>query len=143
MEPSNTDLGLHVGAGVYPALISLGDSAAALSIRVIVSNPSDHDVIVETGGPPFLITGDPSESRGLSGSFRIASAMEALNAGPGVDWWGGAVDTFQAHHTPVLQKVLTLREWKARGWAVTPGVYRVRSYYNSHEGESQNFVVRP
>jgi hypothetical protein len=143
MEPSNTDLGLHVGAQVSPRQISLADSAAALWIRVLVSNPSDRPIILETGGPPFSITGDPSESRGLSASLRIASALEPLNAGPGTDWWGGSVDTIRAHHTALYQKALTLHQWQAGGWTVSPGTYRVRGYYNGREGASQTFSVSP
>jgi hypothetical protein len=143
MEPSNTDLGLHVGAEVVPRQVSLSDSAAALSLRVLVSNPSDRPILVQTGGPPFDITGDPSDSHGLSASLRVASALDPLNAGPGTDWWGGSVDTIRAHHTVLYKKALTLRDWQAGGWTVSSGTYRLRNYYNGREGESQNFSVIP
>jgi hypothetical protein len=142
MEPSNIDLGLHVEAQVYPRVVSLTDSAATLSMRVIVDNPTDRPIIVETGGPPFVITGDPTESQGLSASLRLGSAHEPLNAGPGVDWWGGSLDTIRAHRGVFYEKVVTVREWLA-GWTVVPGSYRVRSYYNGREGESQSFSVSP
>lgn len=143
MGPSNIDLGLRVEASVVPQVVSLRDSAAVLHIRVNVSNSSDHDVIVVTGGPPYTITGNPAESHGLSASFRIASWTEPLNGGPSVDWWGSPVDTIRSRHRVVASHDVTLRDWRAGGWAVQPGEYRVRGYYNGREGAPAALTVVP
>ena len=143
MGPSNTDLGLRVEASVTPRMISLRDTSAVLHIRVSVSNSSGHDVIVVTGGPPYRITGDPTESQGLSQSFRIASSSEPLNGGPSVDWWGSAVDTIRTRHRFVADQAITLKDWQAGGWTVEPGEYRVRGYYNGREGMAAFFTVVP
>ena len=143
MGPSNTDLGLRVEASVSPRVVSLRDTAAVLHIRVFVTNPSGHDVIVITGGPPYSITGDPTESKGLSQSLRIASATEPLNGGPSVDWWGSSVDTIRSRHRFVAAQDVTLKDWRAGGWTVEPGQYRVRGYYNGREGAAAPFTVVP
>ena len=143
LEPSNTDLGLHVEAGVSPRVLSLSDSTAELEIVVMVTNPSDEDIIIVTGGPPYTITGDPEESRGLTQSFRISSLDQPLNAGPSVDAWGQPVDTIRARQGEYLKHVVKLSHWK-HGWpSVAPGNYRVRSYYNGREGESAHFTLTP
>jgi hypothetical protein len=143
MGPSNIDLGLRVEASVIPQVVSLRDSTAVLHIRVSVSNSSEQDVIVVTGGPPYRITGDPTESQGLSQSFRIASSAEPLNAGPSVDWWGSPADTIRARHRFVADEEVTLRQWREGGWAMQPGKYRVRGYYNGHEGVAASFTIVP
>ncbi|MFN2569050.1 MAG: hypothetical protein ABR564_05550 [Candidatus Dormibacteria bacterium] len=143
MGPSNIDLGLRVEASVTPRVLSLRDTSAVLHIRVSVSNSSEHDVIVVTGGPPYRIAGDPTESQGLSQSFRIASQTEALNAGPSVDWWGSPVDTIRTRHRFVADQAITLQDWQAGGWTVQPGEYRVRGYYNGREGAAAPFSVVP
>jgi hypothetical protein len=143
MGPSNIDLGLRVEASVTPRVISLRDSSAVLHIRVSVSNSSAHDVIVVTGGPPYRITGDPTESQGLSQSLRIASSTEPLNGGPSVDWWGSPVDTIRTRHRFVADQAVTLKDWRAGGWTVQPGEYQVRGYYNGREGAAAPFTVVP
>jgi hypothetical protein len=143
MGPSNIDLGLRVEASVVPRVISLRDTTAVLHIRVSVSNSSEQDVIVVTGGPPYRIASDPAESQGLSQSFRIASPTEALNGGPSVDWWGSPVDTIRTRHRFVADQAITLKDWQAGGWTVQPGEYRVRGYYNGREGAAAPFKVIP
>jgi hypothetical protein len=142
LEPSNTDLGLHVEARVSPRVLSMADTAARLRILVLVTNPSERDIVVVTGGPPYRITSDPTESRGLTQSFRIASADEPLNAGPSVDAWGEPVDTIRARRGEYTEDIVKLSDWRA-GWPMTAGTYRVRSYYNGREGESAVFTVTP
>lgn len=143
MAPSNTDLELRVEATVRPLAISLQDSAAVFHIRVIVTNPADHDVIVTTGGPPYRITSDPVESVGLGPSIRISSSTEPLNGGPSVDWWGSPVDTIRAGSGIYAEHDVALQAWRAGGWKVEPGKYRIRGYYNGREGLSAGFTVLP
>jgi hypothetical protein len=143
MGPSNIDLGLRVEASVIPQVISLRDTTAVLHIRVSVSNSSEQDVVVVTGGPPYRITGDPTESQGLSQSFRIASSTDSLNAGPSVDWWGSPADTIRSRHRFVADEEVSLRQWREGGWAMQPGQYRVRGYYNGREGVAAPFTIVP
>lgn len=143
LEPSNTDLGLHVEASVSPRVLSVADTAARLRVRVLVTNPTNRDIVVVTGGPPYTITSDPAESRGLTQSFRIASAHEPLNAGPSVDAWGEPVDTIRARRGEYTEDIVKLSQWRAGGWPMAPGTYRVRSYYNGREGESAVFALTP
>ena len=142
-EPSNTDLGLHVEARVSPRVISIRDTTAELSISIVVTNPTDRDIIVVTGGPPYSIRGDPADSRGLTQSFRIASDDDPLNAGPSADAWGEPVDTIFAKQGEYFPHVVKLSLWRSGGWPLVPGTYRVRSYYNGREGESAQFTLIP
>jgi hypothetical protein len=142
LEPSNTDLGLHVQARVSPRAVSLADTAASVRIIVLVTNPSERDIVIITGGPPYSITTDPADSRGLTQSFRIAHADGSPNAGPSVDAWGATVDTIRARRGEYMEHVVKLGEWR-QGWTVAPGDYRVRSYYNGREGSSAAFSVTP
>lgn len=142
LEPFNTDLGLHVEARVSPRVVSLADTAASVHIVVIAANPTDRDIVIVTGGPPYSITTDPADSRGLTQSFRITHADGSPNAGPGVDAWGEPVDTIRARRGEYMENIVKLSEWRA-GWPLTPGTFRVRSYYNGREGESAVFSVTP
>jgi hypothetical protein len=142
LEP-NTDLGLRVEASVTPRLVRASDTAAVLHVRVTVTNPSDRDILIVTGGPPYSITGDPTESSGLSHSFRIASATDRLNAGPSADWWGSSVDTMLAHRGYYVSHDVALKDWRAGGWPLEPGEYRVRGWYNGREGQSAHFTIVP
>jgi hypothetical protein len=142
LEP-NTDLGLRVQATVTPRLVSASDTTAVLHIRVTVTNPSDHDIIIVTGGPPYHITGDPAESGGLSHSFRIASATDPLNGGPSADWWGSSEDTVRAGRGMYVTHEVPLKFWRAGGWPLEPGEYRVRGYYNGREGQAAPFTIVP
>ena len=143
LAPPNTDLELRVEATVSPLRIRLRDSAAALHIRVTVTNPTGEDIIVTTGGPPYRITTDPLESSGLGPSIRIASTTEPLNGGPSVDWWGSPVDTIRAGRGIYAEHDVTLEAWRRGGWVVESGEYRVRGYYNGREGVSAGFTVLP
>jgi hypothetical protein len=138
--PSNIDLGLHVEAQVLFPAVSLSDSTALLKIRVLVANSSDHDIIVETGGPPFHITGDPTESGGLSTSIRIANEKDPLNAGPGIDSWGGSRDTFPAGRAQAHGYTIRVHDWKARcvsgaGLLQRPGRHVSQLYTQTLAGE--------
>jgi hypothetical protein len=137
----NTDVGLSVWVEVTPLVLSVRDSTAVLHMRVYVGNASNHEVRVVSGGPPYVFTADPSRSKGLWGSLRIATNTEPLNAGPNVDWWGDSVYVFPAHHVEYDELTVTLHDWKSRGWAATPGTYTVRGWFNSREGKSAALVL--
>jgi hypothetical protein len=140
----NTDVGLRVWATVSPASVSVRDSAAAaLRIRIHVHNPSNHVIRVVSGGPPYTFTGDPSQSRGLWGSFRIACDRSPLNCGPNTDWFGDSVYVFAPRTTEYSEAVITLRAWKHDGWPLLPGHYIVRAWFNGREGESAPLLLRP
>lgn len=139
----NTTIGLRVWAVVAPTRLSIRDSTATLRIRVYVANPTADTVRVTSGGPPYTFTSDPAQSRGLEGSFRIASATDPLNAGPGTDYWGDSVYVFPPHHVEYTEAVVGIRNWRAGGWSLSPGSLRVRSWFNGHEGSSAPFQVVP
>jgi hypothetical protein len=139
----NTDVGLRVWAEVIPASVSVRDSAAVLRIRVNVHNPSRRVIRVVSGGPPYVFTSDPAQSRGLWGSFRIACDSSPLNCGPNTDWWGDSAYVFAPRTTQYDETVITLRTWKEGGWALRPGPYRVRAWFNAREGESALLVMLP
>ena len=115
---------------------------AAIRIRVYVANPSNREIRV-SGGPPFSFTSDPAESKGIWGSFRIANSMSPLNAGPNTDWWGQPVYVFPPRRAEYNEAEIALREWAAGGWALAPGRYRVRAWFNGREGESADFTLTP
>jgi hypothetical protein len=143
LEPPNTDLGVRVWAEVRPQFMRLSDSAAALRIRIRVGNPSAEPLEVVTGGPPYTVTPDPANSHGLLRSFRIASELSPLNAGPGQDGWGAPTYVLPAKTVYYEETVLTLARWRDAGWPVTPGEYWVRSYFNGQEGEPAYFRLVP
>jgi hypothetical protein len=139
----NTAIGLRVWADVAPSTVSIGDGTATLRIRVYVENPSGHTLRVRSGGPPYTFTSDPAKSRGLEQSFRIASATDSLNAGPAMDYWGDSVYAFPPHATRYSEATISIRDWRAGGWSATPGSFRVRSWFNGHEGSSAPFRLVP
>lgn len=141
--PANTSLGLRVWATVTPQVVRLRDSAAVLHIRVRVRNPADSVLRIVSGGPPYLFTSDPADGFGMREAYRIGSAASPLGAGPGADYWGDSVYVFDPRSSSVVEIVLPLRSWRAGGWPVTPGEYRVRSYFNGREGESATFTLVP
>ena len=139
----NTDVGLHVWATVSPVAVDVRDSTAVLDLRVNVENLSSRPIRVVSGGPPYVFTGDPAKSRGLWGSIRIANDASLLNAGPNVDWWGDSVYVIGAHQVQYNEYAVTLQQWRAGGWAVAPGSYRVRGWFNGHEGRSATLTLLP
>lgn len=137
----NTDLGLVVWAEVSPAVVRASDSLATLHLRVYARNPSTHTINVP-GGPPYVFTTDPANSRNIWGSLRIASSTSALNGGPSVDWWGQPVYVFTPRETQYNEMIVTVKQWRSRGWTLAPGVYRVRGWFNAHEGTPATLTVR-
>ena len=141
----NTDVGLSVWTQVSPPILSIRDTTTVLHMRVFVGNKTDHEIRVVSGGPPYVFTfgGEPIQHSGLWGSLRIAGDSSSLNAGPGTDWWGDSVYVFPAHHAEYNEQVITLREWKARGWPATAGNYVARGWFNGREGKSAPFYFVP
>lgn len=139
----NTDVGLRVWAAVSPTTVSARDTAALLRLRVYASNPSRHAVHVVSGGPPYVFTTNPAATKGLWGSLRIANAESPLNAGPNVDWWGQPVYAFAPRETQYNEYWVSLQDWRARGWALTPGEYRIRGWFNGREGGSATLTITP
>jgi hypothetical protein len=139
----NTDLGLRVWAEVSPARVSVRDTARVLRIRVYVTNPRGDSVRVVSGGPPYVFTPDPSRSVGLWGSVRIGSAASPLNAGPNVDWWGDSVYVLPPRATMYDEYRVRLGDWRAGGWPLAAGDYRVRGWFNAREGASAELVLIP
>ncbi|HUR00719.1 MAG TPA: hypothetical protein VM166_14810 [Gemmatimonadaceae bacterium] len=141
----NTDVGLSVWTEVSPPILSIRDTTTALHIRVLVGNKTDHEIRVVSGGPPYVFTfgSEPLPHSGLWGSLRIATDSSALNAGPGVDWWGDSVYVFRAHHVAYNEQAITLLQWKAGGWPVKPGNYVARGWFNGREGRSTKFYLVP
>jgi hypothetical protein len=137
----NTDVGLSVWTEVSPSVLSVHDTTTVLHMRVFVGNKTNHEIRVASGGPPYVFTfgNEPLPHSGLWGSLRIARGADLLNAGPSDDWWGDSVYVFPAHHAEYNEQTITLREWKARGWAATPGHYRARGWFNGREGTSAPF----
>ena len=136
----NTDLGLAVWAEVSPSLVSASDSAATLHLRVYVRNPSARTITVP-GGPPYVFSTDPAQSRNIWGSLRIGNRTSPMNAGPNVDWWGQHVYVFAPHQTQYSEMVVTVRQWRSERWAFEPGLYRVRGWFSAHEGTPATLVV--
>jgi hypothetical protein len=135
--------GLRVWAEVRPGVLSVHDSVTTLRIRVYAANPSYDALRVASGGPPYRLTPDPTQSRGLAQSVRIADATRPLHAGPETDFWGDSVHVFGPRETQYREFPVTLRSWRAGGWAAAPGEYRVRGYFNGHEGTSATLVLTP
>lgn len=141
-EP-NTPIGLLVWAEVIPDSVAISDSTATLRIRVYVENPAGDTLRVTSGGPPYVFTRDPAQSRGLEESFRIASATDSLHAGPSFDYWGKAVYVFPPYDAEYTEAVISIREWRAEGWPLAPASLRVRAWFNGHEGTSAPLTFVP
>ena len=141
----NTDVGLSVWTEVSPSFISIRDTTTVLHMRVFVGNKTNHEIRVVSGGPPYVFTfgNEPLPHSGLWGSIRIARGADRLNAGPSDDWWGDSVYVFPAHHAEYNEQAITLREWKAGGWAPTTGNYIARGWFNGREGNSAPFFLVP
>lgn len=136
----NTDLGLVVWTQVSPTTVSASDFGATLHLRVYARNPSSH-IITVPGGPPYVFSTDPANSENIWGSLRIANSTSALNAGPNVDWWGQHEYVFPPRQTQHREMVVTVHQWRSGGWAFAPGVYRIRGWFNAHEGASATLVI--
>jgi hypothetical protein len=132
-----------VWAEVSPARLSIGDSTAVLRVRIYAQNPGPDSLRLRSGGPPYVFTADPAESRGLEQSFRIASTGDSLNAGPGTDYWGDSVYVFAPREGQYSEAVIRLRDWRVRGYPLAPGTLRVRSYFNGREGSGATFTLVP
>ena len=87
----NTDVGPSVWTEVSPPFLSIRDSTTVLHMKVFVGNKSDREIRVVSGGPPYVFTNNPTQTRGLWGSLRIATDTDPLHAGPSIDWWGNSV----------------------------------------------------
>ncbi len=142
-RPANVASGLRVWATVSPASVSVRDSTRSISIRVYARNPGRDTLRIVSGGPPYVFTTDPRDSRGLSYQFRTANAADQLNAGPNADYWGQPEYVFAPHTTWYVEYRFSISSWRAGNWATTPGVYSVRSFYNGLEGEPAGFRLLP
>jgi hypothetical protein len=113
-----------------------------LRLRVTVTNPSDQDIIVTTGGRPI---GSPRilwklRTRCLDTDCHYDRAPRRWALGGLV---GSPVDTIRAGGSIYAEHDVTLEAWRGGGWVVDPGEYRVRGYYNGREGLSASFTVLP
>ena len=142
-DQPNTDLGLRVWAEVVPARVSISDSLASFRVRILARNPTFRTLRITSGGPPYLFTPDPADSRGLEQGFRIANEASALNAGPNADFWGQPVYVFAPLETQVAEHEVTMRAWRQGGWPLAAGTYWVRSYFNGREGAKATFTLVP
>ncbi|HKW46758.1 MAG TPA: hypothetical protein VJN70_04910 [Gemmatimonadaceae bacterium] len=138
----NTDLGLFVWAEVSPSVVSASDSGATLHLRVYARNPSARTIRVP-GGPPYVFSTDPATSKNIWGSLRIGNRESEMNAGPNVDWWGQHVYVFAPHETQYSEMIVTVHQWRSQGWSFASGLYRIRGWFNGHEGESAVLFATP
>ena len=139
----NTDAGLRVWVEVSPRIVSVRDTTAILRIRLNVMNPSEREITVITGGPPYRSTGKPERNSGLFGSIRIGRGADSLNAGPNVDWFGQPVYTFRPRSRAYDELLVPLKEWRSGGWKLEVGEYHARGWFNGREGTSTTFVFKP
>lgn len=133
LEP-NTELGLRVWVEVRPGIMSLSDSLAAVRIRVCAQNPSAREVRIVSGGPPYVMAGDPANGRGFAHAYRLAHGDNLFTAGPTVDWGWDSVYVFAPRSGTCAETEQRLREWRRDGTPADTGVYRVRSFFNAREG---------
>lgn len=139
----NTDVGLTVWAEVSPSTLSIRDSLMPILIRVNVRNPSLATLRIQSGGPPYVFTRDPVETRGLWASFRIDCDAKPLNCGPNTDWWGSPEYVLAPRTTYISEKTMTLQQWRTGGWLAVVGEYRVRAWFNGREGWNATLVLLP
>ena len=141
-QAANTDIGLQVWAQVTPIEISLSDTVTSIRVRVHAKNPGRDTITVNNGGPPCDMTLDPVEGRYLMHSYRIASDLSELDAGPHGDFCGQTLLKFPPRRTRSVDFRFTMKQWRA-GWAVTAQEYRMRSYFAGYEGYSGVITVTP
>jgi hypothetical protein len=139
----NTDVGLRVWADVSPSQLSVNDSLTVVRVNVKVQNGTGRVIRVVSGGPPYVFTNDPADSKGLWGSFRVSCDRSPLNCGPSIDWWGDSVYVFKAWTTYRDEATFTLKSWRAGGWEVMVGSYTVRAWFNGREGTAASFSLSP
>jgi hypothetical protein len=140
VEP-NTDVGLRVWATVSPRSISLRDTTIGLRIRVYVENPTDDEIRVVSGGPPYVFTSDPAKSKGLWGSYRVMNPDGTMRGGPASDWWGQPEYVYKARRAEFQETLLPMKSWIRSD--LQPGTYTIRAWFNAREGRSAEFTVRP
>lgn len=138
----NTPAGLRVWVEARPNQLSMRDTLATARVRIVAVNPG-RDTIRLPGGPPYIFTPDPRDSQGIEQSFRIARDTNTINAGPGVDFWGQPEYVFPPSAVNVAEYVLSLKVWRAGGWALSPGTYRLRGYFNGMEGAEALLTIVP
>ena len=142
-ESANTDIGLQVWAQVSPIGISASDTVTRLRVRINAKNPGRDTIRVNNGGPPCSMPLDPATGQYLMHSMRIADENSDLDAGPRGDLCGPTFLTFPPRRTRSIDFYVTMKQWKAGGWPMTPKQYRVRSYFAGYEGYSTVFTLQP
>lgn len=142
MTTPNTDVGIVVWVDVTPAAIRLTDTSEIV-VRLRMLNPGDEEIRVRSGGPPYRLTPDPAQSRGLWGSIRFASESSPFNAGPGADYWGDSVYVFGPRAYGHNAKRYRLQQWATGGWTLRPGELRIRGWFNGREGRSATLTILP
>jgi hypothetical protein len=51
------------------------------------------------------------------------------------------VYVFTPRETQYNEMILTVKQWRSKGWTFAPGVYRVRGWFNAHEGTPATLTV--
>jgi hypothetical protein len=90
-----------------------------------------------------VFTSDPARSQGLEECYRIGNETSDINAGPNRDGWGQAQYVFLPRHGEYTIDTVTLKQWRAGGWPLVPGQYRIRSWFNAEEGSSAILTLLP
>lgn len=142
-QAANTDIGLQVWAQVTPIELSVRDTVTRVRVRVVAKNPGRDTIIVNNGGPPCTTPIDPAEGRYLMHSMRIADDNSDLDAGPHGDQCGQSLLTFPPRRSRSVDFIVTVKNWQAGGWPLTPQRYRVRSYFAGYEGYSAVLTLQP
>lgn len=136
------DSRLRIWAVVKPTVASISDTSVALTIQIHAFNP--HFVTVRLkGGPPYVFTSDPTKSQGLEEEFVIGNDANPSNAGPNTAYFGQHEYVFPPFYGEYTEEIITWKKWRAGGWPLVPGTYRVRSFYNGREGSSATFTLNP
>jgi hypothetical protein len=112
-------------------------------IRIYAENPSAAEIRIRSGGPPYILAGDPAQGRGFAEAYRLAHGSNSFTAGPTTDWGWDTVYVFKPHQAEYAEAELRLRDWNRDGTPPDTGVYRVRSFFNAREGASATFRIQP